>query len=105
MKPYPLTIGLVMSAAMRSDHSMMAPYDDEDIMSKVLGAPEKRIPKVAEKVISSYRSLAAGESCDPQIAEEFLGQGFYSPEKEASYAGFLDPYPGVLAQLQKLIEA
>lgn len=93
-----------MSASMRSDHSMMAPYDERDIMSKVLGSPEKRIPKIAEKVISSYRSLVAGESCDPQIAEEFLGQGFYSPEKEAAYASALDPYPDVLAHLQKLIE-
>lgn len=94
-----------MSAVLRSDHSILAPYDEQDIMSKVLGSPVVRIPKIARKIIEAYRSLAAGNDCDPQIAEEFLGQGFYRPEKEEEYAGALAPYPEVLADIKQLIKS
>lgn len=88
----PLTPGLLASAMMRHDHAVFAPWFENDPIHALLGRPEERIPDAMQDVLRIYDALAAGQPADPQTSEEFLGSGFYAPERETNYAACLDAY-------------
>lgn len=94
-KPQPLSIGLLVSALMRYDHGLFAPYNPEDALSRMVGDPRDRIPNAINEVIAIYDRLDAGVEpetvTERQVAEEFLLEGFYDAGREADYAGALDP--------------
>ncbi len=72
--PVEPTPGCLMSMALRSDHALGCPgyYDQE--MLRYPGAPTHQ-----QKLDAALREAR-------QQYEEVVGRGFYSPEKEQSYA-------------------
>jgi len=92
----PLSVGLLVSALMRYDHGLFAPYFPDDVIGGLQGPPEERIPIAIDEVIGIYDKIAAGAELETvterQVAEEFTLKGFYSPAREDGYAVTLDGY-------------
>ncbi|MCO7494753.1 hypothetical protein [Stenotrophomonas maltophilia] len=81
--PVEPTPGLLMSMAIRRDHALGCPgYYDLDMFTAGGHVGHQRI---LEAVISEARKQH----------EEVVGAGFYSPDKEASYAAMLAARPEV----------
>lgn len=90
----PLTKGLLVSMAMRSDHSygLDKPegLDDIEMMLNCGHTNESRIKLIIE-MFDLYKRFVCGYQptekwWDDQVKEEVTGKGFYTPEKEISYA-------------------
>lgn len=81
--PVEPTPGRLMSMALRSDHALGCPgyYDQE--MLRYPGAPTHQ-----QKLDAALREAR-------QQYEEVVGSGFYSPDKEVSYAAMLAARPEV----------
>lgn len=92
----PLTVGLLVSAMVRRDHGLFAPYFPDDPFGSLGGPPETRIPEAMDAVVEIYHAAAVGRTLatvtERQVAEEFFGEGFYRPEGEEGYASLLDAY-------------
>lgn len=82
--PYPLSIGLLVSMAVRMDHSFgikMGVRDDLDAKQQSL----------IRKAYDAFFAFGAGTLENRQVAEEIEGNGFYMLHKEESYRGWLTP--------------
>ncbi len=87
---FPITPGLLISMAMRLDHSFgvsLGIFEDEDL-------PTKQV-KLLNEVIPYYRRRLqitnSATGTDAQLGEEISGQGFYRPEREDQYQGMATP--------------
>lgn len=105
-KPHALSIGLLISALMRYDHGLFAPYFPNDALSRMMGDPMKKIPRAIDDVIAIYDKLASGIEpetvTERQVSEEFLLKGFYDEGREADYAGALDPFNLTTLAMEKI---
>lgn len=81
----PLTPGLLISMAIRYDHSFgiwMGPFETSSSLE------EKQLA-ILEDVIGYYSRrheiTNSARGTDAQLREEMTGQGFYRPDREAEY--------------------
>lgn len=95
-KVMPLTPGMLVSALMRYDHGLFAPYFEDDVLCQMRRHPQETIPKAIKDVIEIYDEVTRNAELDTvtkrQVAEEFTQQGFYTPGNEDGYASTLDIY-------------
>ncbi len=81
----PLTPGLLISMAIRYDHSFgiwMGSFETQSTL-------EEKQRSILDEVISCYSRRQeitnSASGTDAQLREEMTGQGFYRPEREAEY--------------------
>jgi hypothetical protein len=87
---FPLTPGLLISMAMRLDHSFgisMGMFEDEDLPTKQVNRLNDVIPYYRRRL--QITNSATGT--DAQLGEEISGQGFYQPGREDQYQGMATP--------------
>ena len=88
---FPITKGLLVSMAMRADHSYGLDKPEGDSPFSCGHTNESRIELIIN-MYNLYRRFVCGYQpteawWDGQVKEEILGTGFYQPEKENIYAG------------------
>lgn len=94
----PLTPGLLISMAVRTDHSFGIPNIWGSLVPSNPCALEDKQIALIEKSFSEYGVYAAGQPIQSQRQEELTGKGFYSPEREAAYCGTATPSALLRAQ-------
>ena len=104
MELLPLTPGLLMSAAMRADHSIAMPRDlrEANPLSRG-GDPEKTFEYVFD-IYQKAKEMTPEEVEQQfvtfrQVTEEFTGKGFYDPEKEKGYDRDGGQYQEIISKL------
>lgn len=86
----PLTPGLLISMAMRLDHSFgisMGMFEKEDLSTKQVNRLNDVIPYYRRRL--QITNSATGT--DAQLGEEVSGRGFYKPDREDWYQGMATP--------------
>lgn len=94
---YPLTEGLTASIAMRLDHSFgIHRFSFETGGNETNGELYERQQKLLKKAKYAYGFILngsddpnIGESDNRRIKDEMFGEGFYSPERDGWYCGWL----------------
>ena len=102
MTLFPLTPGLLASAALRANHAVFMP-DFDAISSFIMRPWMERIPEALEDSLAAYKEAKAGTLSDLQILEEFNGNGFYQADREDMYLAMLRKFPGMREKAEILI--
>lgn len=101
----PLTVGLATSAMIRSNHALLMPEGTDEISMLIgMGSVLQRVQKELPRIVELHDQALRGECPDPQVLEEFDGTGFYSPERDAGYEGWLAAHPEAHAHVAAVLE-